>query len=259
MKNKKIIGLATVGVICTSSISFANDIKILKKDSTEYIPLKKVIQKAGGEIKITNNTAKISIEGKEIIIQKNSSFANIDGNYYPLDTKEVAGFEIPVDKKPLYQGEEIYIEKDFLKENNIVDYEIDKDKIMINTQTKNRQQNNIIEDEKEVENIKQKPEKSEISEAPVKPRTPNKPNKPSNNGNDSSSNTNNNTNNDDNNNENNNEDGSSGNENVSNDNGTDNTGGDTGNTVNGENNSTDEDSSGGTTPETPNVEPVANH
>lgn len=256
MKNKKIIGLAIVGIICTSSISFANDIKILKKNNIDYIPLKKVIQKAGGNIEISDNTVKINIDGKEVIIEKNSSFAKIDENYYPLDKKEVNGFEIPIDTKPLYEGKEIYVEKDFLKENKLVDYKIEKDNIVVNTQTQEKVQNNNSSDNKEqntnkneeenIKNTTQKPEtslKPEKPEISLKPTVPNKPNKPIDNGNTSSGNNNSNTNNGNNNNSNSNEGGNSSNENGSDTNGNDNTKGDTGITGN-ENNSGNTNSGG---------------
>ncbi|MEG0051004.1 MAG: hypothetical protein RR712_02400 [Terrisporobacter sp.] len=283
MKNKTIIGLTTVAILCTSSIAFANDIKIIKKDSIEYIPLKKVIQKAGGKIEISNDKAQIVIGGKNVTIEKNSSFVKIDEKYYPLDKKEVNGFEIPINTKPLYEGNEIYIEKDFLKENKLVNYKIEKDSVIVNTQTESKSQNNSEETTKKEEPKKDKEdtkenniEKPENTEKPSKPETPIKPptkptkptkppikppkppTKPDNNG--GSGNTGGNTGSGDNNSGSGNTGGNTGS--GDNNSGNGNTGGDTGSGDNSGNTggNTGGDSSGGTTtPENPSPEPITNN
>lgn len=131
MKSRTIIGLTLIGIISTSSIAFANDIKILKKSDVDYIPLKKVIQKSGGKIDIKDNTAKVIIDGKSIVIEKNLSFAKLNDDYCPFNTKKINGIEVPVDTKPIFEKEEVYIAKDFLKNYKIVNYKIEKGNVKI--------------------------------------------------------------------------------------------------------------------------------
>ncbi|MVO75530.1 hypothetical protein GOD97_12370, partial [Paeniclostridium sordellii] len=97
MKSSMILGLAIIGIVCTSIISFASDIKILSKNKVDYIPVKNIIQKLGGKVDISGNNAKIIIDGKSIVIDKNLSFAKVDDEYYPLNTKKINSIEVPVD------------------------------------------------------------------------------------------------------------------------------------------------------------------
>lgn len=205
MKNKNIIGMTTVCILCTSGIAFASDIKILNKNSIEYVPIKALVQKAGGKVEESSELAKVNIDGKKLTIEKHSSFVKIDERYYPLNKKELDGYEIPIDTKPLYQNKEIYIEKGFLKDNNLINYKIDKDKIVLNTQTqkqdKSKEEINKNEGKKEEEkkqavenNIENNTQKPETPSRPTNTNRPNKPNRPSkptgstNNNNNSSSN-----------------------------------------------------------------------
>lgn len=149
MKNKIIAVLTIGGIISTSNIAFANDIKILKKNNDEFIPIKKTIQKFGGRVDISKNTAKIVIDGKRIFIEKNLSFAKINDNYYPLNKKEINGIEIPVDTKPIFENGEVYIEKNFLKDNKIANYKIEKDTIEAILEKNNKIVTNIELEKKE--------------------------------------------------------------------------------------------------------------
>ena len=122
MKSSMILGLAIIGIVCTSIISFASDIKILSKNKVDYIPVKNIIQKLGGKVDISGNNAKIIIDGKSIDIDKNLSFAKVDDEYYPLNTKKINSIEVPVDTEPIFEKDEVYIEKDFFKNYKIINY-----------------------------------------------------------------------------------------------------------------------------------------
>ncbi|CEN79984.1 stalk domain-containing protein [Paraclostridium sordellii] len=187
MKSRTIIGLTLIGIISTSSIAFANDIKILKKSDVDYIPLKKVIQKSGGKINIEDNTAKVIIDGKSIVIEKNLSFAKLNDDYCPFNTKKINGIEIPVDTKPIFEKDEVYIAKDFLKNYKIVNYKIEKGNVKIISDRNDRDDGdkktiqNVDEDKKEekdldvIDNTNEDLKKSnEISE----PKLPEKIEKP---------------------------------------------------------------------------------
>ncbi|WP_373598240.1 hypothetical protein [Paraclostridium bifermentans] len=212
MKNKKILGITTACVLCTSSIVFASDLKLFKKDNVEYVPLKKMIQKAGGKVDESNNFTKISINGNNISIDKDSSFAKIGKEYYPLNEKKINGYNVPVDTKPLYEDKEVYIDKNFLKDNKIVDYKIDGEKIIITTEKSQASSNNDKKGNDKSKENKEKKEQQETNDTnssserpevnrPTKPETsrPTRPSKPStgdnsnnssnNSGNNSSSNT----------------------------------------------------------------------
>lgn len=149
MKNSIIIGLVAIGIISTSSITFADDIKILKKDGVDYIPVKKVIQKSGGKVDISDNTAKLIINGKSIIIEKNFSFVKFKDKYYPLYIKEINGFEVPVDNKPIFKKDEVYIEKNFLKDYKIAKYKIEKDNVKVILDDDKKYEQNIEKEKKE--------------------------------------------------------------------------------------------------------------
>ncbi|MDU6115953.1 MAG: hypothetical protein E6649_16190 [Paeniclostridium sordellii] len=149
MKNSIIIGLVAIGIISTSSITFADNIKILKKDGVDYIPVKKVIQKSGGKLDISDNTAKLSINGKSIILEKDFSFAKFNDKYYPLYTKELNGVEVPVDNKPIFKKDEVYIEKNFLKDYKITKYKIEKDNVKIILDDDKKYEQNIEKEKKE--------------------------------------------------------------------------------------------------------------
>lgn len=213
MKNKKILGITTACVLCTSSIVFASDLKLFKKNNTEYVPLKKMIQKVGGKVDESNNLTKININGKDISIDKDSSFAKIGKEYYPLNEKKINGYNVPVDTKPVYEDKEVYIDKNFLKDNKIVEYKIDGEKIVITTGKTETSSNNDKKEKNKSEETKEKKEQQETNDTnsssekpevtrptkpettrPTKPETtkPTRPNKPSTGGN-SNNNSNNNS------------------------------------------------------------------
>lgn len=271
MKNRKIIVLSIIGILSTSSIAFANDIKILTKDNIKYIPLKKIIQKSGGKVDISDDTAKITIDGKNIVIEKNLSFAKLNDNYYPLNKKKMNGIEVPVDTKPIFEKDEVYIEKDFLKDNKIANYKIEKDNVKVivedkvkptqkietvkeenKNEEKDSQVNHEINDNSNESNnisrptVQEKPSRPSVSEKPTKPTRPTKPNRPNTGGNSSNNNNNNN---------NNSNSGSNNNSGSSEENSGSNNGGNTG----GENNSGSENNGNQApeqpTPETPNDQP----
>ena len=159
MKSSMILGLAIIGIVCTSIISFASDIKILSENKVDYIPVKNIIQKLGGKVDISGNNAKIIIDGKSIVIDKNLSFAKVDDEYYPLNTKKINSIEVPVDTEPIFEKDEVYIEKDFFKNYKIINYTIKEGNIKV-----------ILDKEKSIEqNLEKdrnkKKEKNEVKEA----------------------------------------------------------------------------------------------
>ncbi|MBC8632587.1 hypothetical protein H8697_12900 [[Eubacterium] tenue] len=269
MKNRKIIGLSIIGILSTSSIAFANDIKVLTKDNIKYIPLKKIIQKSGGKVDISDDTAKITIDGKNIVIEKNLSFAKLNNNYYPLDKKKINGIEVPVDTKPIFEKNEVYVEKDFLKYNKIVNYKIEKDNVKVivedkvkqtqkietlkeknKNEEKDSQVNHEINDNSNESNnisrptVQEKPSRPSVSEKPSKPTRPTKPNRPNTGGNSSNNNNNNNSNSRSNN-----------NSGSSEENSGSNNGGSTGEENNSGSENNGNQAPGQPTPETPNDQP----
>ncbi|MCH1967213.1 hypothetical protein [Paraclostridium sordellii] len=149
MKRSIIICLSIIGIVSTSSIVFANDIKVLNKNNFGYIPVKKVIQKSGGKVDISDNTAKITIDGNYIVIDKKSSFVKFNENYYPLIKKKINGIEVPVNIKPIFEKGEVYIEKNFLKDYKFVNYKIDKDNIKVILNYENKTEQNLEKYKKE--------------------------------------------------------------------------------------------------------------
>ncbi|EPZ59964.1 copper amine oxidase N-terminal domain protein [[Clostridium] sordellii ATCC 9714] len=157
MKSSMILGLAIIGIVCTSIISFASDIKILSKNKVDYIPVKNIIQKLGGKVDISGNNAKIIIDGKSIVIDKNLSFAKVDDEYYPLNTKKINGIEVPVDTDPIFEKDEVYIEKDFLKNYKIINYTIKEGNIKVVLDKEKSNEQNLEKDRNEKkEKMKQK-------------------------------------------------------------------------------------------------------
>lgn len=194
MKNSTIIGLVAIGIISTSSITFANDIEILNKNKFDYIPVKSIIQKSGGKVDISESTAKITIDGKSIVIDKNLSFAKINDNYYPINTKKIKGIEVPVDIKPIFEKSEVYIEKDFFKDYKIANYKIEKNKIKVTLDDKTKpepseekdkkekikeEEKNLITTENLNENLKKSHEVSEVKSV-TKVQRPSRQTKPEN-------------------------------------------------------------------------------
>lgn len=136
MKYKKLILLYTTIIIsCSSTVSFANQIKTIKQDNNEYIPLEEVIKKAGGSFNKVNNDIDIKIDNKTISLSLDNSFAKINEKYHPINTTEIDGFIIPKDTKSIEQDNTVYIHKDFLKNQKIIDYKVENNVVTINSST----------------------------------------------------------------------------------------------------------------------------
>lgn len=136
MKYKKIILLYTTIIIsCSSTLSFANQIKTIKQDNNEYIPLEEVIKKAGGSFNKVNNDIDIKIDNKTISLSLDNSFAKINEKYHPMQTTEMDGFIIPKDTKSIEKDNTVYIHKDFLKNQKIIDYKVENNVVTINSST----------------------------------------------------------------------------------------------------------------------------
>lgn len=136
MKYKKLILLYTTIIIsCSSTLSFANQIKTIKQDNNEYIPLEEVIKKAGGSFNKVNNDIDIKIDNKTISLSLDNSFAKINEKYHPMQTTEIDGFIIPKDTKTIEKDNTVYIHKDFLKNQKIIDYKVENNVVTINSST----------------------------------------------------------------------------------------------------------------------------
>lgn len=229
MKNKKILALTTVIALSTTTLAFANEIKIVEKNGHDYVPFKTLVKKLGGEVKESKEELKVNVNSKEVTIQNKSSFAKVDENYYPLEEKEINGYKVPIDTKAIYENKELYVSPEFLKSANLLNFDIEDGKLIINNKVEKEISSTVKEEpKKEVpqssSEVKKEEPKKETQEKPQTTTKPSKPNKPNNNHNSSNNNSNNNTtskpdnNNNSNNNSNNNNSNSSNNNNSNNNN-----------------------------------------
>lgn len=209
MKNKKILALTIVIALSTTTLAFANEIKMVEKNGQDYVPFKTLVKKLGGEVKETKEDLKVNVNSKKLIIQTESSFIKIDGNYYPLEEKEMNGYKIPIDTKPIYEDKELYVSTEFLKNANIVNFDTEDGKLIINN-TVEKETTSKINEEIKKETVQSIPEenreepKKETQEKPQTTVRPTKPNRPNNNNRPINNNSNNNTSNKPDNNQNNN-------------------------------------------------------
>ncbi len=190
MKNKKILTLTAVIALSTTSLGFANEIKIIEKNGQDYIPFKILAKKLGREVKESKEELKVSINSKEVIIKNKSSFAKVDGNYYPLEEKEINGYKIPIDTKPIYENKELYVSPEFLKSANLLNFDIEDGKLIINNKVE-KETVSIVKEEpkKEIDKSSFEVKKEETKkETQEKPQTTTKPNKQTNNHNNNSNN-----------------------------------------------------------------------
>ncbi|WP_394866665.1 stalk domain-containing protein [Paraclostridium bifermentans] len=229
MKNKKILALTTVLALSTTTLAFANEIKMVEKNGHDYVPFKTLVKKLGGEVEESKDELKANINSTKITIQTKSSFAKVDESYYPLEEKEINGYKVPIDTKPIYENKELYVSPEFLKSANLLNFDIEDGKLIINNKVEKETVSTVKEEPKKEEpqgssEVKKEEPKKETQEKPQTTTKPSKPSRPSNNNNNSNNNSNNNTTSkpDNNNNSNNND---SSNNNNSNNN---NTGSDTG-------------------------------
>lgn len=258
MKNKKILALTTVIALSTTTLAFANEIKIVEKNGQEYVPLKTLVKKLGGEVNESKEELKINVNSKEVTIKNKSSFAKVDENYYPLEEKEINGYKVPIDTKPIYENKELYVSPEFLKSANLLNFDIEDGKLIINNKVEKEISSIVKEEPKKEEpkkevtqsssEVKKEEPKKETQEKPQTTTKSSKPNKPSNNHNNSNNNSNSNTtnkpnnNNNSNNNSNNNNSSNNSNNNSNNNN---NTGSNNGSSE--ENNNNNESNNGSNT------------
>ena len=55
MKNKKILALTTILALSTTTLAFANEIKMVEKNGHDYVPFKTLVKKLGGKYKLNKN------------------------------------------------------------------------------------------------------------------------------------------------------------------------------------------------------------
>lgn len=202
MKNKKILALTTVLALSTTTLAFANEIKMVEKNGHDYVPFKTLVKKLGGEVEESKDELKANINSTKITIQTKSSFAKVDESYYPLEEKEINGYKVPIDTKPIYENKELYVSPEFLKSANLLNFDIEDGKLIINNKVEKETVSTVVKEEPKKEvpqssfEVKKEEPKKETQEKPqttTKPSKPNKPNKPSNNNNNSNNNSNNTT------------------------------------------------------------------
>ena len=243
MKNKKILALTTVIALSTTTLAFANEIKIVEKNGHEYVPFKTLVKKLGGEVKESKEEFKVNVNSKEVTIKTKSSFAKVDEDYYPLEEKEINGYKVPIDTKPIYENKELYVSPAFLKSANLLNFDIEDGKLIINNKVEKETVSTAKEEsQKEIHQssseVKKEEPKKETQEKPQTITKPNKPSKPSNNHNNSNNNSNSNTNNkpDNNNNSNNNPNNNNSSNNSNNNSNNNNTGSNNGSSEDSNNN-----------------------
>lgn len=198
MQNKKILALTTVLALSTTTLAFANEIKMVEKNGHDYVPFKTLVKKLGGEVEESKDELKANINSTKITIQTKSSFAKVDENYYPLEEKEINGYKVPIDTKPIYENKELYVSPEFLKSAKLLNFDIEDGKLIINNKVEKETVATVKEEpKKEVpqssSEVKKEEPKKETQEKPQTTTKPSKPNKPSNNHNNSNNNLNNNT------------------------------------------------------------------
>lgn len=242
MKNKKILALTTVLALSTTTLAFANEIKMVEKNGHDYVPFKTLVKKLGGEVEESKDELKANINSTKITIQTKSSFAKVDESYYPLEEKEINGYKVPIDTKPIYENKELYVSPEFLKSANLLNFDIEDGKLIINNKVEKETVSTLKEEPQSSSEVKKEEPKNETQEKPqttIKPTKPSKPNNNNINNNSNSTNTSkpDNNNNSNNSNNNNNSDNNTGSNNGSSeDNNTEN---DNGSNTNGGNTSTD--------------------
>ncbi|MDU3335622.1 stalk domain-containing protein [Paraclostridium bifermentans] len=194
MKNKKILVLTTIIALSTTTLAFANEIKIVEKNGHDYIPFKKLVKELGGEVEESKEELKANINSTQITIQTKSSFAKVDENYYPLEEKEINGYKIPIDTKPIYENKELYVSPEFLKSSNLLKFDIEDGKLIINNKVEKEAVSTVKEEPKKeiLQNSPEVKKEEPKKETQEKPQTtkPSKPNRPSNNHNNNNSNNN---------------------------------------------------------------------
>ncbi|WP_419741935.1 stalk domain-containing protein [Paraclostridium dentum] len=198
MKNKKILALTTVLALSTTTLAFANEIKMVEKNGHDYVPFKTLVKKLGGEVEESKDELKANINSTKITIQTKSSFAKVDEDYYPLEEKEINGYKVPIDTKPIYENKELYVSPQFLKSANLLNFDVEDGKLIINNKVEKETVSTVKEEpKKEVpqssSEVKKEEPKKETQEKPQTTTKPSKPSKPSNNHNNNNNNSNNNT------------------------------------------------------------------
>ena len=198
MKNKKILALTTVLALSTTTLAFANEIKMVEKNGHDYVPFKTLVKKLGGEVEESKDELKANINSTKITIQTKSSFAKVDESYYPLEEKEINGYKVPIDTKPIYENKELYVSPEFLKSANLLNFDVEDGKLIINNKVEKVTVSTVKEKpKKEVpqssSEVKKEEPKKETQEKPQTTTKPSKPSRPSNNNNNSNNNSNNNT------------------------------------------------------------------
>lgn len=193
MKNKKVLALATVITLCTTTLAFANEIKVIQKNGEEYVPFKKLVKELGGKVEESKEELKINVSSKQITIQNQSSFVKVDENYYPLEEKEINGYKLPIDKKPIFEDKELYVSPQFLKSTDLVNFEIENGKLIIDNKVEKETTPAIKENFKKEENknsLKTKQEEPKKEETQEKPKNSTNSSKSNNTNNNNSKNNN---------------------------------------------------------------------
>ncbi|MCU9810326.1 hypothetical protein LEQ08_00265 [Paraclostridium sp. AKS81] len=99
-------------------------------------------------MKESKEELKVNINSKEVTIQNKSSFAKVDENYYPLEEKEINGYKVPIDTKLIYENKELYVSPEFLKSANLLNFDIEDGKLIINNKVEKEISSTVKEEPK---------------------------------------------------------------------------------------------------------------
>lgn len=99
-------------------------------------------------MKESKEELKVNVNSKEVTIQNKSSFAKVDENYYPLEEKQINGYKVPIDTKPIYENKELYVSPEFLKSANLLNFDIEDGKLIINNKVEKEISSTVKEEPK---------------------------------------------------------------------------------------------------------------
>lgn len=187
---KKKIALTTIViVVTTTSIVLADNIEIHKEGNKSFIEVEDFINKLGGSVSKNDEKLVIKANYKNIEMDLNSPFANINGNYSSIEKVEVDGYNVPTDTKVMDKSDTMYIPIDFFKENSVADYVVEGNKVIIKdiveNDPENEDNNNVSRpsnnnSQNNSNSSNQGNNNQNNNNRPNNPNRPNRPNTPSN-------------------------------------------------------------------------------
>lgn len=129
---KKKISATTLAIVLSSSaVVFAEDIAMYKHNNKELVPMNKLSKEIGAKLSKNKEIIKFKGNSSEMEINTKSPFVLVDGEYVSIETKEVNGYVVPTDTKIVEKNKEVYLPAEFLKDNKLGNYKIQKDKVIV--------------------------------------------------------------------------------------------------------------------------------